>query len=118
MPDKNPKPQPKWAVRILTFDYLVEGFVETETSFRSLEYSVVSFPGGRHFYKDRARFSLASARIQPTGSLATPEFSVPLWMVETNITFVAFVPVDEASVSRVTKVWSGYDVPLRVVMYS
>ncbi len=79
-------PKVRWAVQILTVDYLIDGYIDGERdkySFRLVDHDVSATP-------------VISARFQPTGNLAAPAApAVPLVVVYGD-RLVALIPRDEA----------------------
>src|SRR3990172_8538899 len=89
-----------WAVQVLTLDYIVDGYFDSESD--KLDTSVL-FKADRDpniWELEKVYFlSLPSARLQPVGPVNIPINYVvlPKWHMSTMSVFVAIIPRDEAS---------------------
>jgi hypothetical protein len=81
-----------WALQLLTPDYLIDGFCDTD------RYPIFTFSSTN--YQNclpTDALQLSSTTIRPTGSLTVPVDSAPNWNVTFYNGFIAVIPKDEAS---------------------
>jgi hypothetical protein len=106
------KPKQQCAMQVLTLDYLIEGNVDLDDELVSL------LEGWSNYYDDQYIIKVASARIQPTGNLTTPAFSVSQWILSQRGGLVAFIPRDETGTQALLKTARGETFSFRAAMYA
>ena len=101
-------PSTKWAVQVLTLDYLIDGSLDSErdkTSFRLQGHDVSPLP-------------VTSARFRPTGALSvSPPPAVP-WILIYGDQLVAIIPKDEAALANACQLNAMFKVQVRAEVYA
>ena len=95
---KESPPPALMAVRILTLDYLIDGYVEDQALWPA------------------AGTQLTSVRLEPTGSLVPPASTAANWLLLSTTPVVAGIPRDAASEAYLRKRYDT-EFPLPVQMY-
>lgn len=104
--NKSVSQKSSWAVQVLTPDYLVDGYfdseedkMETAILFKADKDPNIYDTGNVHF------LTLTSARLQPISPVNNPINSVvlPKWNMSAMSVFVAIIPRDEASTAYFMK---------------
>ena len=105
-------PKAPWAVRLLTPDFLVDGFTDTEAHPETWPFfttAVGSTPSGLLW--------LASPRFTPVASGSAPPPAVTQWLVPYSGNFVALMPFDNASLAAVRKNIADLKYPHAATLY-
>ena len=103
-----PTPAKNWAIDVLTTDFLISGHVDGDRN--RLAFQLL---GG-----DYSSIVISSARIQPTGNLATPDALAAQWTVAYGDTVVAVIPRDQASLDYAVKSNADWKNPLPAEVYA
>jgi hypothetical protein len=104
-------PSTLWAMRVLTNDYLIDGFIDPKTQAARL--SIYGYGSDSN-----APIWLASARFQATHDFAAP---VPAADKRAAVYFdslIAIMPADEPGMTSVLKQNSAYQYPLSAKIYT
>ena len=104
------QPLPPWAVQILTPEYLVDGYSDSEDNI--FEYLSVADSD------DDFDYTFTSARVQPTGLLTIPPFSCQEWTCAFLTSVVAVLPRDDASLKAVQKAWEDSEYSYRAELFA
>src|SRR5712692_5574900 len=91
---KGVAPKPPWAVRLLTPDFLIDGYTDLDTHSE----------GAPFFQRQTGSMPLAalwltSARFQATGPSSGPAPAADNWSLAYSAAFVAVIPNDEPSLT-------------------
>lgn len=109
--DKQPPAKIRWAIQILTTEYLIDGYMdEAREGLKNWDW----FFSEDVFAVD----PLTSVQVQPTGHLAAPLQSFSIWHMAWRTTVVAVIPRDEAGLQVVRKASSKYTHSFPVVLYA
>ena len=104
----------QWAVQLLTYEYLIDGYVDEKQENSNFNLNLTA--RGSH-----VNMHVTSARIQPTGILALPGPAPVPWVLVESINLVAVIPRDEASTTFVLKNsanYSKYSIPAELYVGS
>ena len=91
-------PKAPWAVRLLTADFLVDGFCDTEAHPEGWPFftpQTGTAPAGL-LWLDRPRFT-------PVAAGMTPQPAVSQWVLPYSSNYVALMPFDDASLAAMRK---------------
>ncbi len=116
------EPKAPWAIQILTTEYLIDGRIPPAVyDSGGVDLFALIAMEGDHDDSGIATLqfvSLAGARLQPTGNLATPAESFAEWTLVACANLVAIIPNDDASQAAVRKAFEMCEHTIDAVIYA
>jgi hypothetical protein len=106
---KKAEPAVPWAIQVLTTEYLVEGYVRPDDD-PFLEISDENLD-------NTSSLQLTNVSVRPTGGLAAPARSYPVWNLIFWNRVVALIPRDDASLAAARQLEESRTHPLEVEVY-
>jgi hypothetical protein len=109
--NKQPEPKNRWAIQVLTTEYLIDGYDESDQGLMA---------GWETFFLSE-NFEigpLTSVQVQPTGNLTAPLQSFSKWDLARRELVVAVIPRDEAGLKMARKASSKYKHAFQTVLYA
>ncbi|MGA2505062.1 MAG: hypothetical protein ABSG01_13305 [Anaerolineales bacterium] len=101
-------PSIKWAIQVLTLDYLIDGSLDADRdkySFRLLGHDVSPLP-------------VTSARFRPTGALSVSPPPATPWVLIYGDQLVAIIPKDDAGLTNARQLNAAFKVAVPAEVYA